>query len=51
MKALKVGKRGAPEGSKQGLNEFEQERIKKAIIKDAPDQLKLPFARWTREAV
>ena len=51
IRALKVGKAGAPKGSGLRLNHFEQERIRKTIIKDAPDQLKLPFALWTREAV
>ena len=51
IRALKVGKAGAPKGSGLRLNRFEQERIRKTIIKDAPDQLKLPFALWTREAV
>ncbi len=51
MKALKVGKPGAPKGSGQRLNEFEQERIRKILIKEIPEQLKLPFALWTREAV
>lgn len=51
MKALKVGKAGAPKGSGQRLNEFEQERIRKILINEIPEQLKLPFALWTREAV
>lgn len=51
MKALKVGKAGAPKGSGQRLNQYEQERIRKILVQEAPDQLKLPFALWTREAV
>jgi len=39
IRALKVGKAGAPKGSGLRLNRFEQERIRKTIIKDAPDQL------------
>lgn len=51
MKALKVGKPGAPKGSRQRLNAHQQAHIRKSITKETPDQLKLPFALWTRDAV
>ncbi|MDB4458310.1 winged helix-turn-helix domain-containing protein, partial [Akkermansiaceae bacterium] len=51
MKALKVGARGTPKGSGLRLNTFEQERIRKSPIEKSPDQLKMPFALWTRDAV
>lgn len=51
MKALKVGARGAPKGSGLRLNTFEQARIRKNLIERSPDQLKMPFALWTRDAV
>jgi len=51
MKALKVGQRGAPKGSGLRLNSLEQERIRKNLIEKSLDQLKMPFALWTRDAV
>jgi transposase len=51
MKALKVSPAGAPKRSGLRLNPFEQERIRKNLIEKSPDQLKMPFALWTRDAV
>ena len=50
-KALKIKKRGRPVGSCRKLNEEQEKEIQKAIRDKCPDQLKLPFALWTRIAV
>lgn len=51
MKALSVRKRGPKIGSKLQLDVGQQKEIRKRIVDKTPDQLKLPFALWTREAV
>ena len=50
-KALKIKKRGRPVGSCRRLNQEQAEEIQKTICDNCPDQLKLPFALWTRIAV
>ena len=50
-KALKIKKRGRPIGSCRKLNKEQEKEIQKAIRDKCPDQLKLPFALWTRKAV
>ena len=50
-KALKIKKRGRPVGSCRRLNKEQEKEIQKAIRDKCPDQLKLPFALWTRLAV
>ena len=49
--SLRAKKRGRKLGTHMQLNEETQQRVVKAISKNYPDQLKLPFALWTREAV
>ena len=50
-KAIRLQKRGRSEGMKRTLT-FEQEReIRKSIRDKRPEQLKMPFALWTRKAV
>lgn len=51
MSALSVGKRGPKPGSGLQLDADAQKKIRKHLIDKTPDQLKLPFALWTREAV
>ena len=51
LKALRVKSPGAPKGSGQILDLQQQQRIRACLIEVTPDQLKLPFALWTREAV
>lgn len=51
LAALKVHSIGRPVGSGRKLFPPEEEEIKKALIDKCPDQLKLPFALWTRQAV
>jgi transposase len=48
-KALKARKRGRPAGSR--LEPLQAARTVRAILGRCPDQLWLPFALWTREAV
>lgn len=51
MKALRIGKRGPRLGTTLQLDEAAQNTIRKLLVEKNPDQLKLPFALWTREAV
>ena len=50
-KVLKIKKRGRPAGSCRKLSQEQENEIQKAICDKCPDQLKLPFALWTRVAV
>jgi transposase len=50
-KALKIKKRGRPKGSCRTLSKVQEKRIQKALVDNCPDQMKLPFALWTRIAV
>lgn len=49
--ALVSGKRGRLPGEQKALQHDEEVKIRKLIADRCPDQLKLPFALWTREAV
>jgi transposase len=49
--ALAGGKRGRRPGEQKMLSLRQEARIKRLIADRCPDQLKLPFALWTREAV
>jgi len=51
MKALKLGQRGRRFGECRSLTSEQERRIRERITDKTPDQLKLPFALWTREAV
>jgi len=42
---------GRPEGSGRKLQGWQASLIKRVIMDKTPDQLKFPFALWTREAV
>jgi transposase len=50
-KALKLKVRGRREGSGRRLDEEQERRIQKLLIDKTPDQLKMPYALWTRESV
>lgn len=50
-KALKIQKRGRPRGSCRKLDQQQEIEVQKSICDKCPDQLKLPFALWTRIAV
>ena len=49
-KALRAKKRGRPQG-RQSLTRRQAQKIQRMIIDRTPDQIKLPFCLWTREAV
>ena len=51
MKALKAKKQGRPMGSGLRLSEEQQAKVRTIICDATPEQLKMPFALWTREAV
>jgi transposase len=50
-KAIKLGKRGRRAGEQRTLSSKQEREIQKAMIDKTPDQLKLAFALWTRDAV
>ena len=50
-KALKIKQRGRPPGSCRTLDQEQEKRLRRAIHDKCPDQMKLPFALWTRVAV
>jgi transposase len=49
--AIKLGRRGRRPGEKRTLTVEQEAQVKRALIDKTPDQLKLPFALWTRDAV
>lgn len=49
-RALKAHKQGRPKGASR-LNGWQTSLVVRAIKDRTPDQLKMPFALWTREAV
>ncbi len=50
-KILKPRRRGVSMGTGRSLNPEQERFIRRGIVDKNPDQLKLPFALWTREAV
>jgi transposase len=50
-KEIALGTRGRRHGEKRNLTEERERHIQKLIVDKTPDQLKFPFALWTREAV
>ena len=50
-KAIRIKKRGRPVGKYRTLSQEQGKEIQKSIRDNCPDQLKLPFALWTRIAV
>jgi hypothetical protein len=49
--ALAGGRRGRRPGEQKALLPQQESRMRRRIAERCPDQLKLPFALWTREAV
>jgi len=50
-KALRNGLRGCRKGERRHLTMDQEASIKRKIIDRVPEQLKLDFALWTRDAV
>lgn len=51
IEAIKPGNRGRRTGAQRVLDWKQEVTIQKMIVDKAPQQLKLPFALWTRDAV
>jgi len=49
--AIKMGQRGRQQGDQRALRTEQESEIQRFLIDRTPDQLKLSFALWTREAV
>ena len=50
-KAIRLGRRGRREGENRTLNKEQEAKLKRDLIDKMPDQFKLAFALWTRDAV
>lgn len=50
-KALRAQRRGRPKGQGRRLEPWQMAQVAKTLRDRMPDQLKLPFYLWTREAV
>lgn len=51
LRALRSKPRGRPVGSGARLKPWQAAQVAKVVVHHLPDQLRLPFALWTREAV
>jgi transposase len=51
IEALRPGKRGRRHGAQRVLDNQQEITVQKTLVDKAPNQLKLPFALWTRDAV
>jgi len=51
IKAIKLRRRGRRTGEQRTLSPEQETDLRKALIDKTPDQLRLPFALWTRDAV
>jgi transposase len=51
IKGLRGKKRGRQVGERRTLSPTQETRIKRLIVDKCPEQLKLPFALWTRKAI
>ena len=49
--ALAGGRRGRRPGEQRAMSGHQEAMIRRLIVGKCPDQLRLPFALWTREAV
>lgn len=50
-KAIGRGIRGRRAGEQRTLTDIKEQAVRQALIDKTPDQLKFPFAMWTRKAV
>jgi transposase len=50
-KEIVLGTRGRRHGEQRTLTDEQEQHIQKLIVDKTPDQLKFPFALWTRDAV
>lgn len=48
---LRLGNRGRPKGEGRMLSARQEKAVQKVITDKTPDQLKMPFALWTRAAI
>ena len=51
MNGLKAKTRGRRHGEKRRLDREQERSIQRMLVDKTPDQLKLPFALWTRKAI
>lgn len=51
QKAITLGQRGRRHGEQRVLTREQEDELQRLIVERTPDQLKLPFALWTRQAV
>ena len=51
LQAIKPGIRGRQHGAQRTLTTEQEEALQRLLVDKTPDQLKLPFALWTRDAV
>ena len=51
VNGLKPGRRGRPSGKGRKLTQEQEKQVQKDICDKRPEQLKMDFALWTREAV
>lgn len=49
--SLKPQPQGRPVGSNRLLSEEQEREVRKTLIDKTPDQFRLPFSLWTREAL
>jgi transposase len=49
--ALAGGRRGRRPGEQKALSADQERKVRRLIVRKCPDQLGLPFALWTRDAV
>jgi transposase len=49
--ALAGGRRGRRPGEQKALSADQERQVRRLIVRKCPDQLGLPFALWTRDAV
>ena len=49
--ALKLGKRGRPPGECRTLTTSQERIVQRTVADKTPEQLKMPFALWTRPAI